>query len=153
MYFLFGIHTLCKSHSYKQFGTVLVPHTQLLRLRGKMLTYFNISIVLKAQDKFGNCQRPVFSLRCISTYMHEKKNVKILTQLVVEVACLTSCVLPDGLNLRPQLTCQIQFKCLSAKLPLSQKRRQIGGGCFSQCFILPTALQCLVSFYANNYFE
>ena len=73
MYFLFGIHTLCKSHSYKQFGTVLVPHTQLLRLRGKMLTYFNISIVLKTQDKFGNCQRPVFSLRCISTYMHEKK--------------------------------------------------------------------------------
>ena len=94
-------------------------------------------------------------------------NVKIRTQLFVEVQCerpeqkhhfRTSCVLSDALNSRPQLGLWVQLKHFSEKLLLSQKLRHFRDSHFPQCFILsaahhsslPSKFLCLQLFWVTT---
>ena len=98
---------------------------------------------------------------CISTYAHTKKTCENLSSIggrsseilkwkKKKTLVAWSCVLSDAWGL------EINFKYFSGKLLLSRKLRYyFRGSRFSQCFILSTALRCLLpsKFYADNYFE
>ena len=95
-------------------------------------------------DIFGICQRPAFSLSKMNISM------KILIQLVIEVAqaqwkkkhpcCTIVCFQMPGFRLEV-------YKYTSEKL-LAQKLRYFRGSCFSHCFILWTALHCLLPVFS-----
>ena len=115
--------------------------------------------LLKTLDTIGNCQRPVFSLVYISTYMHKITNLgkfelncssKLRHNDERKNTLVTrSCVLSDA----KLWGLEIKFV---EKLLLSRKLRYFRGSRFSQCFILYQQLSITryqVRFYANKYFE
>ena len=94
-------------------------------------------------DRFGNCQRPVFSLG-VSQHMHQILPKKVARKCLLKKKTLLHkfyCFqMPEkGFKFKVFL----RLKYFSEKLPISSKMRYSRGSRFSQCFILSRALHCL----------
>ena len=115
--------------------------------------YFQVydgRMLLKELDTVGNCQRPGFSL-CVSKHMNKITSLRTFAlnwSLKLQEnderkkhPCLYKIVcFQIGIKgFRPEV-----FYYFSEKLPLSQKLSYFRGSHFPQCFILSTALQCLL---------
>ena len=115
-------------------------------------SFFNYHTVLRSSlktlDTIGNCQRTVFSLG-VSQHMHKITNLYKFVNSIGRRSCEIIMKERNTLVTRSCVLSVAWFRDLKINLKflvenLSRKLRYFRGSRFWQCFILSTALHCLL---------